>query len=310
MPSLAIATLLCVHADNKVSKARARGCVGSHYPFLTQKERDNETGLDYFNARYYASTQGRFTGADPLYIEIRRLPYPQAWNLYSYTRNNPLKYVDEDGLEVKVDCGASDGKIFKQCVEQTTTDLNNRKDAQFNVEIKDGKLAVIGSVDASKLSKSEGELYKAITDPKNVSELKIEMPGMNSAGIMFDQYIRPGVNVVDRADLNQLNRVDKRLSGEAIAHAAIEGYVGVAEGLATYDDAHARANEFFGNVTSTAAVGQPPGAAMSTSALKTYNFQRVGVSDHGKEIRHADSSAIGPRGWLVSHVGKSQSGFA
>jgi RHS repeat-associated protein len=33
---------------------------------FTQKERDNETGLDYFLARYYSSTQGRFTSPDPL----------------------------------------------------------------------------------------------------------------------------------------------------------------------------------------------------------------------------------------------------
>src|SRR6185295_8783800 len=33
---------------------------------FTQKERDNETGLDYFLARYYSSTQGRFTSVDPL----------------------------------------------------------------------------------------------------------------------------------------------------------------------------------------------------------------------------------------------------
>jgi hypothetical protein len=38
---------------------RAGGCAGFNYPFLTQKERDNETGLDYFLARYYLSTQGR-----------------------------------------------------------------------------------------------------------------------------------------------------------------------------------------------------------------------------------------------------------
>src|SRR6266849_1532546 len=31
---------------------------------FTQKERDNETGLDYFLARYYSSTQGRFTSPD------------------------------------------------------------------------------------------------------------------------------------------------------------------------------------------------------------------------------------------------------
>src|SRR5205807_778182 len=35
---------------------------------FSQKERDNETGLDYFNARYYSSTAGRFTSTDPIFI--------------------------------------------------------------------------------------------------------------------------------------------------------------------------------------------------------------------------------------------------
>jgi len=160
----------------------------THCAFLTQKERDTETGLDYFGARYYAGSLGRFTGADPLFIEFRRLPYPQAWNLYAYTRNNPLKYVDPDGMEVKVTCTGSSGeKKQQQCIEQTTTDLNNRKGAQFKVEIKGGKLAVVGTVDASKLTKSEAALYKAITDTKNVSELMVKIPGIGSENIMFGQ---------------------------------------------------------------------------------------------------------------------------
>ncbi len=32
---------------------------------FTGKERDGETGLDYFGARYYAAAQGRFTSPDP-----------------------------------------------------------------------------------------------------------------------------------------------------------------------------------------------------------------------------------------------------
>jgi hypothetical protein len=41
------------------------------------KERDNETGLDYFGARYYASTQGRFTSPDPL-LGSGRIENPQT----------------------------------------------------------------------------------------------------------------------------------------------------------------------------------------------------------------------------------------
>jgi RHS repeat-associated protein len=70
---------------------------------FTQKERDNETGLDYFGARYYSSTQGRFTSPDfPLIDQWES--NPQSWNLYSYVRNNPLKLVDPTGNAAEVTC--------------------------------------------------------------------------------------------------------------------------------------------------------------------------------------------------------------
>lgn len=66
---------------------------------FTLKERDIETGLDYFLARYYSSTQGRFTSPDPLSAPACAHPnVPQSWNLYTYVLNNPLKLVDPDGL--------------------------------------------------------------------------------------------------------------------------------------------------------------------------------------------------------------------
>lgn len=64
---------------------------------FTGKERDAETGLDYFGARYYGSKIGRFTTVDPLYTWQENLVDPQRWNRYAYARNNPLKYVDPDG---------------------------------------------------------------------------------------------------------------------------------------------------------------------------------------------------------------------
>jgi RHS repeat-associated protein len=65
---------------------------------FTQKERDMETGLDYFGARYHSSAQGRFTGGDPANAGADESD-PQSWNGYGYTRNSPLVYSDPDGRE-------------------------------------------------------------------------------------------------------------------------------------------------------------------------------------------------------------------
>ena len=70
---------------------------------FTGKERDAETGLDYFGARYYGGAMGRFTTPDPLMASAEASD-PQTWNRYSYALNNPLKFVDPDGLEVPDSC--------------------------------------------------------------------------------------------------------------------------------------------------------------------------------------------------------------
>jgi len=77
-----------------------------HY---TGKERDAESGLDYFGARYYASTMGRFLSPDwndaPDEIPYANLDDPQTLNLYSYVGNNPLGRFDPTGHDGDgVDC--------------------------------------------------------------------------------------------------------------------------------------------------------------------------------------------------------------
>ena len=51
------------------------------------------------SARYMSSAQGRFTSADPTFLNILKVVNPQRWNLYGYGLNNPLKYIDPDGNE-------------------------------------------------------------------------------------------------------------------------------------------------------------------------------------------------------------------
>jgi len=63
----------------------------------TGKERDSESGNDYFGARYYASSIGRWMSPD-LPLADQEPADPQSWNLYAYVRNNPLNSIDNDGL--------------------------------------------------------------------------------------------------------------------------------------------------------------------------------------------------------------------
>jgi RHS repeat-associated protein len=68
---------------------------------FTSKERDSETGLDFFGARYFSSAEGRFTSPDWA-AKPQAGPYadfgdPQTLNLYGYVRNNPMGKGDPDG---------------------------------------------------------------------------------------------------------------------------------------------------------------------------------------------------------------------
>ena len=92
---------------------------------FTGKERDGETGLDYFGARYYGSKPGRFTTVDPVYTWKENLVDPQRWNRYAYSRNNPLRYVDPDGREVEL----SGSDSFKMAYQTAKASLSSHNAA-------------------------------------------------------------------------------------------------------------------------------------------------------------------------------------
>ncbi|MFZ0731014.1 MAG: RHS repeat-associated core domain-containing protein [Candidatus Sulfotelmatobacter sp.] len=66
---------------------------------FTGKERDSESGNDYFGARYYSSAMGRFMSPDPIIMNDLRVVNPQRWNKYAYVINNPLSLTDPTGMD-------------------------------------------------------------------------------------------------------------------------------------------------------------------------------------------------------------------
>ena len=74
------------------------------YQRFTGQERDQETGLDFLQARYYASGPGRFLSPDPANAGANPSD-PQSWNGYGYVSNSPLVFMDPTGREVT--CGSN-----------------------------------------------------------------------------------------------------------------------------------------------------------------------------------------------------------
>jgi RHS repeat-associated protein len=132
---------------------------GNTYKF-TGKERDGESGLDNFGARYDSSSLGRFMTPDwaakPTTVPYALFGDPQTLNLYAYVRNNPVSRADADGhcadhykdgtCKVNVDpatgqAGAKAGKQLEGVLNKYDKAVNalNGKD-KFNIKDSNGKV--------------------------------------------------------------------------------------------------------------------------------------------------------------------------
>ena len=76
---------------------------------FTGQERDTESGIDFFKARYASAPQGRFQSPDPAGMFVADPTNPQSWNLYAYVMNNPLNYKDPTGMDCTA-AGFDDGQ--------------------------------------------------------------------------------------------------------------------------------------------------------------------------------------------------------
>ena len=90
------------------------GGTGPFTQEFTGKERDEESGLDHFGARYLSASLGRFTSADAPFAG--QWPQdPQSWNMYGYGANSPLVFHDPTGrAAVRKIVGAAMVKLYKR----------------------------------------------------------------------------------------------------------------------------------------------------------------------------------------------------
>jgi RHS repeat-associated protein len=191
---------------------------------FTQKERDNETGLDYFINRYYTSSQGRFTGADPVAMTSQRPPDPQRLNLYVYTRNNPLIFTDPNGLELYA---TGDAAALYEADLERATGLTLERDK------KTGKLRIVN--EPKKLSKVAAKIKEIINDKEGrvfiratSVEGKSVPSGMLGTRVLGGQFLGGGEQVIDYSDVRKLTSGGRGgFTSEGIAvHETVEAYEG------------------------------------------------------------------------------------
>ncbi len=145
-----------------VSNTDAADATEHHF---TGKERDSESGNDYFGARYYASSMGRFLSPDPSQLYFADPTNPQSLNLYSYAYNNPLSNIDPTGLDA---CAYDNGDGTSAIVNAADGGAVNCPGNGFYITTNqqvtgvgynsNGDLAVAGTADGS-LINPDGSAY-------------------------------------------------------------------------------------------------------------------------------------------------------
>jgi RHS repeat-associated protein len=205
----------------------------NHYKF-TGKERDAESGLDNFGARFDASSLGRFIIPDPLYLEVHRLGDPQQLNLYAYGKNNPLKFTDPSGMDIY--CVGTE----EYCAAYLAA---LQKDVSFKIGYdENGKVVAVGDVDKKSLSKSDKQFLSAIDDDKH--HVTIEAVGGKKDSSVFFGADRGGthnqsthtINFDQAKLLDDAKNAGGYTSAQLVGHETLEAY-GQSKGM-SQENAH------------------------------------------------------------------------
>jgi RHS repeat-associated protein len=178
--------------------AAGYGAVDSFPPKFTGKERDAETGLDYFGARYFSGAQGRFTSADP-YMPSADVKDPQSWNRYAYARNNPLRYIDPNGLDWS-DLSEEQRRVFQQYADSyNKTNKSKLSTEQVYNTLNESQMATHESVtyalEHTQLVDNQGNnMGNALQQVAGVSKIAGEIPGSSKGDQQFRLYadLKPG----------------------------------------------------------------------------------------------------------------------
>jgi RHS repeat-associated protein len=172
---------------------------------FTGQELDEENGMYYYSARYYAPPT--FISRDPLFED-----YP-TFSPYCYTANNPVKYVDPTGMDIELNF--YDGKNKENSSEALKQTINQGLGGQFEAYYTKGKSgtaslqlrATEGGGNTSKMSDEQKAFYNELSSMiKDQSTTAVIDVKYGSANVTIGNYRD---NAIDIADINQFDNMGK-----------------------------------------------------------------------------------------------------
>ena len=184
------------------------------------KERDSETGLDYFGARYYGSAMGRFLSPDwsaaPLPVPYADLHNPQTLNLYAYVTNNPLRSIDPNGhfqkpktqkeKEQEERENAEFAKKAQSFVRESTKALGRMLQTAASGLDNFNKYLGFDETDCAGSSGDDGECFRAISMAAGTIIAAVESDGASEAENVYVYRIIENGKTVYVGITNNLER--------------------------------------------------------------------------------------------------------
>ncbi len=222
---------------------------GSNKYKFTGKERDGETNLDYFGARYYSNALGRWTSPDRPFADQHRGD-PQSWNIYAYARNNPLRFIDENGLAVietrKTEHYTVTGKTASQALNNANRHLgkNEAGATSSKMQIVNAEQKVTGVT-----PKDGGGFTGTVTLTKADVKLEqtVELPQWKSDNPAEQSKFDAAVDKLEKHEIEheQINReeADKLDSSLPGTTGTGEGKTGQEAAQGAYNDMHTNAQK-------------------------------------------------------------------
>lgn len=153
---------------------------------FTGYERDTETGLDFAQARFYGSTQGRFTSPDP-FSASAIVADPQTFNRYAYCRNNPVNSVDPSGMSAYAAMMSEGAQERRQATWQSGHNIIEEEGGRYERDLEATYAAIAEA----------NYLNKMLEEVAGSSLGAPQQPSTQVVDLRDDQKIKDAISVIE-----------------------------------------------------------------------------------------------------------------